>query len=123
MLGRVAQLLGLQRKSSGQTAEAVQGGLRAPEPTCDFTIPNFTLLFQKLAFVENLCGPRRNSWKDPALCCNLSPGDEQANCFNVNYLRNVALVSGDTRDATSQGEQGPTGGTNVHPTPGSKEEK
>lgn len=103
-----------------------KGGLRAPKPASDFTRPSylrFTLLSQKLAFVENLCGPRRNSWKDPALCCNLSPGDEQANCFNVNYLRNVALVSGDTRDATSQGEQGPTGGANVNPTPGSKEEK
>ncbi|XP_026639860.1 extracellular matrix protein 1 isoform X3 [Microtus ochrogaster] len=92
---------------------------------CDLPFPEQACCGEdeKLAFVENLCGPRRNSWKDPALCCNLSPGDEQANCFNVNYLRNVALVSGDTRDATSQGEQGPTGGTNVNPTPGSKEEK
>lgn len=78
---------------------------------------------EKLAFIEDLCGPRKNSWKDPALCCSLSPGDKQANCFNTNYLRNVALVSGDTVDATGQREQGPTAGTNANPAPGSKEEK
>lgn len=77
---------------------------------------------EKLAFIEDLCGPRRNSWKDPALCCALSPGDKQANCFNTNYLRNVALVAGDTGNATGLGQQGPTGGTNVGPAPGSKEE-
>ncbi|XP_063137240.1 extracellular matrix protein 1 isoform X3 [Rattus norvegicus] len=77
---------------------------------------------EKLAFIEDLCGPRRNSWKDPALCCTLSPGDKQANCFNTNYLRNVALVAGDTGNATGLGQQGPTGGTNVGPAPGSKEE-
>lgn len=91
-----------------------------PHPTSD--CPCFTLLSQKLAFIEDLCGPRRNSWKDPALCCTLSPGDKQANCFNTNYLRNVALVAGDTGNATGLGQQGPTGGTNVGPAPGSKEE-
>lgn len=77
---------------------------------------------EKLAFIEDLCGPRKNSWKDPAFCCILSPGDEQANCFNTNYLRNVALVPGDTEDATGQGqgERGPTQGTNVSPSPRSK---
>lgn len=82
----------------------------------------FTLLSQKLAFIENLCGPRRNSWKDPALCCDLSPEDKQINCFNTNYLRNVALVAGDTGNATGLGEQGPTRGTDANPAPGSKEE-
>lgn len=82
----------------------------------------FTLLSQKLAFIEDLCGPRRNSWKDPALCCNLSSEDKQVNCFNTNYLRNVALVAGDTGNATGLGEQGPTGETDVNPAPGSKEE-
>ncbi|XP_031230701.1 extracellular matrix protein 1 isoform X4 [Mastomys coucha] len=77
---------------------------------------------EKLAFIEDLCGLRRNSWKDPALCCNRAPGDKQVNCFNTNYLRNVALVSGDTGNATGLGEQGPTGGTNVSPAHGSKEE-
>ncbi|XP_028645472.1 extracellular matrix protein 1 isoform X3 [Grammomys surdaster] len=73
---------------------------------------------EKLAFIEDLCGSRRNSWKDPALCCDLPPGDKQANCFNTNYLRSVALVAGDTDNATGLGEQGPTGGTNVSPAPG-----
>lgn len=77
---------------------------------------------EKLAFIEDLCGPRRNSWKDPALCCTFSPGDKQANCFNTNYLRNVALVAGDTGNANGLGQQCPTGGTNVGPAPGSKEE-
>lgn len=77
---------------------------------------------EKLAFIENLCGPRRNSWKDPALCCDLSPEDKQINCFNTNYLRNVALVAGDTGNATGLGEQGPTRGTDANPAPGSKEE-
>ncbi|KAM6167805.1 extracellular matrix protein 1 [Erethizon dorsatum] len=75
---------------------------------------------EKLAFIDDLCGPRRNFWRDSALCCDRRPGDEQTNCFNINYLRNVALVAGDTGDAS--GEQGPTGGTNVSPAPESKEE-
>uniref|UniRef100_A0A8C9QGJ5 Extracellular matrix protein 1 n=1 Tax=Spermophilus dauricus TaxID=99837 RepID=A0A8C9QGJ5_SPEDA len=77
---------------------------------------------EKSAFVDDLCGPRRNFWRDSAFCCDLSPGDEQTNCFNINYLRNVALVAGDTGDARGQGEQVPTGGTNISPTPESKEE-
>ncbi|XP_051013675.1 extracellular matrix protein 1 [Acomys russatus] len=77
---------------------------------------------EKQAFIEDLCGPRRNSWKDPALCCSLSPGDEQTNCFNTNYLRTVALVPGDTGDAAVQKEQGPTGETNVSSTHRPKEE-
>ncbi|XP_048212922.1 extracellular matrix protein 1 [Perognathus longimembris pacificus] len=76
---------------------------------------------EKLAFVDDLCGPRRNFWNDPALCCDLVPGDEQTNCFNINYLRNVALVAGDIGGATGQGEPSPTEGTNS-PTPESKEE-
>ncbi|KAM5256429.1 extracellular matrix protein 1 [Ctenodactylus gundi] len=77
---------------------------------------------EKLAFIDDLCGPRRSFWRDSAFCCDLRPGDEQTNCFNINYLRNVALVAGDTEDAQGQGEQGPTQGTNVSPTPESKEE-
>ncbi|XP_021570878.1 extracellular matrix protein 1 isoform X3 [Carlito syrichta] len=76
---------------------------------------------EKLAFIDDLCGPRRNFWRDPALCCDLSPGDEQANCFNINYLRNVALVAGDAVKARGQGQQGPTGGTYVSSTPEPKE--
>ncbi|XP_057388369.1 extracellular matrix protein 1 isoform X4 [Balaenoptera acutorostrata] len=76
----------------------------------------------KAAFIDDLCGPRRNFWQDSAFCCKLSPGDEQINCFNTNYLRNVALVAGDIRDAKDQGEQGPTWGTNISPTPEPKEE-
>lgn len=92
---------------------------------CDLPFPEQACCGEeeKLAFVEELCGPRRNSWRDPASCCDLAPGDEQANCFNANYLRNMALVAGDTGDATSQEEQGPTGGPNVNSAPGSEEEK
>ncbi|XP_005378732.1 PREDICTED: extracellular matrix protein 1 isoform X4 [Chinchilla lanigera] len=75
---------------------------------------------EKLAFIADLCGPRRNFWRDSASCCDQRPGDGQTNCFNINYLRNVALVAGDTRDARA--ERGPTGGTNVSPAPESKEE-
>ncbi|XP_053446712.1 extracellular matrix protein 1 isoform X6 [Nycticebus coucang] len=71
---------------------------------------------EKLAFINDLCGPRRNFWRDPAFCCDLNPGDEQVNCFNTNYLRNVALVAGDTGNAKGQGEQGPTGGTKISST-------
>ncbi|XP_020011380.1 extracellular matrix protein 1 isoform X2 [Castor canadensis] len=91
---------------------------------CDLPFPEQACCAEeeKLAFIDDLCGPRRNFWKDPALCCNLIPGDEQMNCFNTNYLRNVALVAGDAGDAKGQGEQSPTRGTNISPTPGSKEE-
>uniref|UniRef100_A0A8C9AAE1 Extracellular matrix protein 1 n=1 Tax=Prolemur simus TaxID=1328070 RepID=A0A8C9AAE1_PROSS len=77
---------------------------------------------EKLAFIEDLCGPRRNFWRDPAFCCDLNPGDEQVNCFNTNYLRNVALVAGDTGNAKGQGEQGTNGGTNISSTLEPKEE-
>lgn len=69
----------------------------------------FTFLLQKLAFIEDLCGPRHNFWRDSALCCNLNPGDEQTNCFNTYYLRNVALVAGDSGDDKGQGKQGQVG--------------
>ncbi|XP_042538184.1 extracellular matrix protein 1 isoform X1 [Dipodomys spectabilis] len=91
---------------------------------CDLPFPEQACCAEeeKFAFVDDLCGPRRNFWKDTALCCDLTPGDEQTNCFNINYLRNVALVAGDSGDAPHQGEQSPTRGTNSSPTPGSKEE-
>ncbi|XP_008853453.1 extracellular matrix protein 1 isoform X2 [Nannospalax galili] len=90
---------------------------------CDLPFPEQACCAEeeKLAYVDDLCGPRRNSWKDSALCCDLVPGDEQANCFNTNYLRNVALVTGDIGDAKGQGEQGPTGGTNISSAPGFEE--
>uniref|UniRef100_A0A2K5QL96 Extracellular matrix protein 1 n=1 Tax=Cebus imitator TaxID=2715852 RepID=A0A2K5QL96_CEBIM len=91
---------------------------------CDLPFPEQACCAEeeKLAFINDLCGPRRNFWRDPALCCDLSPGDEQVNCFNINYLRNVALVSGDTGNSKGQGEQGPTGGTNISSTSEPKEE-
>uniref|UniRef100_A0A673TKG7 Extracellular matrix protein 1 n=1 Tax=Suricata suricatta TaxID=37032 RepID=A0A673TKG7_SURSU len=60
---------------------------------------------EKSAFIEDLCGPHRNFWRDSAFCCTWSSGDEQTNCFNTHYLRNVALVAGDTGGAKGQGEQ------------------
>ncbi|KAM7054317.1 extracellular matrix protein 1 isoform 3-T3 [Molossus nigricans] len=76
---------------------------------------------EKSAYISDLCGAQYNLWRDPAFCCKLSPGDEQTNCFNVNYLRNVALVAGDTGDAKDQGKQDPTQGTSISPTPEPKE--
>ncbi|XP_054988544.1 extracellular matrix protein 1 isoform X2 [Sorex araneus] len=67
---------------------------------------------EKSTFIEELCGPRRNFWRDPALCCDLHPGDEQTNCFNVHYLRNVAVVNGDI----GLGEPSPTAGEDTQPT-------
>ncbi|XP_055259571.1 extracellular matrix protein 1 isoform X2 [Moschus berezovskii] len=91
---------------------------------CDLPFPEQACCAEeeKSAFIDDLCGSRRNFWRDSALCCKLSPGDEQINCFNTNYLRNVALVTGDTRDARGPGEQGPTQGTNSSPTSEPKEE-
>ncbi|XP_007109767.1 extracellular matrix protein 1 isoform X7 [Physeter macrocephalus] len=91
---------------------------------CDLPFPEQACCAEeeKSAFIDYLCGPRHNFWRDSAFCCKLSPGDEQTNCFNTNYLRDVALVAGDIRDAKDQGEQGPTWGTNISPTPESKEE-
>uniref|UniRef100_A0A452T9Z3 Extracellular matrix protein 1 n=1 Tax=Ursus maritimus TaxID=29073 RepID=A0A452T9Z3_URSMA len=75
---------------------------------CDLPFPEQACCAEekKSAFIEDLCGPRHNFWRDSALCCNLNPGDEQTNCFNTYYLRNVALVAGDNGDDKSQGEQG-----------------
>nr|XP_058936209.1 extracellular matrix protein 1 isoform X6 [Kogia breviceps] len=91
---------------------------------CDLPFPEQSCCAEeeKSAFIDYLCGPRRNFWRDSAFCCKLSPGDEQINCFNTNYLRDVALVAGDIRDAKDQGEQSPTWGTNISPTPEPKEE-
>ncbi|XP_012585456.1 PREDICTED: extracellular matrix protein 1 [Condylura cristata] len=71
---------------------------------------------EKSAFIDELCGSWRNSWHDMAFCCDLSPGDQQTNCFNTHYLRNVALVTGETGPTKDQGEQGPTQGTSVSST-------
>ncbi|KAM9687544.1 extracellular matrix protein 1 [Trichechus inunguis] len=90
---------------------------------CDLPFPEQACCVEKekSTFVENLCGSQRNSWRDPALCCDLSRGDQQSNCFNIHYLRNVALVAGDI-GAESQGEQDPTQETNTSPTLEPKEE-
>ncbi|XP_045059641.2 extracellular matrix protein 1 isoform X2 [Desmodus rotundus] len=72
---------------------------------------------EKSAYISDLCGEQSNIWRDLAFCCKLSPGDEQTNCFNINYLKNVALVSGDTEDDKGQGKQNPTQGTNISPSP------
>lgn len=91
---------------------------------CNVPLPEQACCAQeeKSAFISDLCGPRSNCWRDSAFCCKLSPGDEQTSCFNVHYLRNVALVAGDVGDAKGQGEQDPTQGTNISPTPEPKEE-
>ncbi|XP_054547539.1 extracellular matrix protein 1 [Talpa occidentalis] len=85
---------------------------------CDLPLAEQTCCAEdeKSAFIDGLCGARRNSWHDTAFCCDLSPGDEQTNCFNTNYLRNVALVSGETGPAKGQGEQDPTQETDSSPT-------
>lgn len=76
---------------------------------------------EKTSYIADLCGPQRNYWRDPAFCCKMNPGDEQTNCFNINYLRNVALVAGDWGDAKGQGKQDLTQGTTVSPTSEPKE--
>ncbi|CAK6439386.1 unnamed protein product [Pipistrellus nathusii] len=76
---------------------------------------------EKTSYISDLCGPQRDFWRDPAFCCKMSPGDEQTNCFNVNYLRNVALVAGDWGDAKGQEKQDPTQGTTSSPTSEAKE--
>ncbi|XP_045335029.1 extracellular matrix protein 1 isoform X3 [Leopardus geoffroyi] len=91
---------------------------------CDLPFPEQACCAEeeKSAFIEDLCGPRRNFWRDSAFCCNLSPGDDQTNCFNTYYLRNVALVAGDTGDAKGQGEQGQRREEISAPPPEPKEE-
>nr|XP_010587777.1 extracellular matrix protein 1 isoform X2 [Loxodonta africana] len=91
---------------------------------CDLPFPEQACCAEeeKSAFIENLCGPRHNSWQDPARCCDLSPGDKQTNCFNIQYLRNVAVVAGDTGDAKDPGEQDPNQETNISPTQKPSEE-
>lgn len=90
---------------------------------CDLPLPEQACCAEeeKSAFISDLCGPQRNFWRDPAFCCKLRPGDEQTNCFNINYLRDVALVAGDSGDAKGQEKQDPTQGTNTSPTPERKE--
>uniref|UniRef100_A0A8C4PG03 Extracellular matrix protein 1 n=1 Tax=Equus asinus asinus TaxID=83772 RepID=A0A8C4PG03_EQUAS len=110
VLTKHKQIPGLIRKMTARCCE-----LPFPEQAC-------CAEEEKSAFIDELCGSRRSFWTDSAFCCDLNSGDEQTNCFNTNYLRNVALVAGDTRDAKGQGEQGPTQGTNISPTPGPKEE-
>lgn len=85
---------------------------------CDLPFPEQACCAQeqKSAFISDLCGLQSNCWRDSAFCCKLSPGDEQTNCFNIHYLRNVALVSGDMRDTQGQGHQDPTQGANISST-------
>lgn len=90
---------------------------------CDLPLPEQACCAEeeKSAFISDLCGPQRNFWRDPAFCCKLRPGDEQTSCFNINYLRDVALVAGDSGDAKGQEKHDPTQGTNTSPTPERKE--
>ncbi|XP_042638251.1 extracellular matrix protein 1 [Orycteropus afer afer] len=85
---------------------------------CDLPFPEQACCAEeeKSTFINNLCGPHQNSWRDPAFCCDLSPGDKQINCFNIHYLRNVAVVAGDTGDTKDQGEQDPAQETSISPT-------
>ncbi|KAM5294380.1 extracellular matrix protein 1 isoform 2-T2 [Glossophaga mutica] len=86
---------------------------------CDLPLPEQACCAEeeKSAYISNLCGEQRSIWRDLAFCCKLRPGDEQTNCFNVNYLKNVALVAGDTEDDKGQEKQNPTQGTNISPSP------
>ncbi|XP_072500808.1 extracellular matrix protein 1 isoform X3 [Notamacropus eugenii] len=59
---------------------------------------------EKYAFIEDLCGSRRNSWRDINFCCDETPGDGQTSCFNTHYLRNVALVAGVAQKPKDQQE-------------------
>ncbi|XP_077628668.1 extracellular matrix protein 1 isoform X1 [Crocuta crocuta] len=94
VLSKHKQIPGLIRNMTARCCE-----LPFPEQAC-------CAEEEKSTFIEDLCGPQRNSWRDSALCCNLSSGEKQTNCFNTYYLRNVALVAGDTGDAKGQGKQG-----------------
>ncbi|XP_006755705.1 PREDICTED: extracellular matrix protein 1 isoform X3 [Myotis davidii] len=91
---------------------------------CDLPLPEQACCAEeeKTSFISELCGPQRNFWRDPAFCCRMDPGDEQANCFNINYLKNVALVAGDSGDAKGQGKHDPTQETNTSP-PSEPQEK
>ncbi|XP_036199634.1 extracellular matrix protein 1 isoform X10 [Myotis myotis] len=91
---------------------------------CDLPLPEQACCAEeeKTSFISDLCGPQRNFWRDPALCCRMNPGDEQTNCFNINYLKNVALVAGDSGDAKGQGKHDPTQKTNTSP-PSEPQEK
>ncbi|KAG8509229.1 Extracellular matrix protein 1 [Galemys pyrenaicus] len=91
---------------------------------CDLPTPQRACCAEdeKAAYIEELCGSRLSSWHDTAFCCDLSPGDEQINCFNNNYLRNVAVVTGETGATRDQGEREPTQGTNLSPTLEPREE-
>ncbi|XP_044528568.1 extracellular matrix protein 1 isoform X2 [Gracilinanus agilis] len=71
---------------------------------------------EKSIFIRDLCGSRRDLWRDTEYCCDQSPGDEQTCCFNIHYLRNVALVAG-----VSQKPRGTTELPLVTPTPEHKE--
>ncbi|XP_028358986.1 extracellular matrix protein 1 isoform X1 [Phyllostomus discolor] len=86
---------------------------------CDLPLPEQACCAEeeKSAYISDLCGEQRSIWRDLAFCCKLSPGDEQINCFNINYLKNVALVAGDTEDDKGQRKQNPTQGTNTSPSP------
>ncbi|KAM9004869.1 extracellular matrix protein 1 isoform X2 [Sarcophilus harrisii] len=77
---------------------------------------------EKSAFIEDLCGSRRDSWRDSDYCCDEKPGDEQTNCFNIHYLRNVALVAGVAQKPKDQQETGTTELPPASPTPEHKGE-
>ncbi|XP_063002019.1 extracellular matrix protein 1 [Elgaria multicarinata webbii] len=47
----------------------------------------------KSQFITALCGTQRNTWRDSKECCSQSEELARNNCFNVNYLASVPLVS------------------------------
>ncbi|XP_027717943.1 extracellular matrix protein 1-like isoform X2 [Vombatus ursinus] len=72
---------------------------------------------EKSAFIEDLCGSRRDTWRDTDFCCDETPGYGQTSCFNAYYLRNVALVAGVAQKPKDQPGTGTTELPPASPTP------
>ncbi|XP_020860169.2 LOW QUALITY PROTEIN: extracellular matrix protein 1 [Phascolarctos cinereus] len=91
---------------------------------CKLPLPEqgFCAEEEKSAFIKDLCGSRRDSWRDTNLCCDETPGYGQTSCFNAHYLRNVALVAGVAQKPKDQPGPGTTELPPASPTPEHKGE-
>uniref|UniRef100_A0A8D2IK54 Extracellular matrix protein 1 n=2 Tax=Varanus komodoensis TaxID=61221 RepID=A0A8D2IK54_VARKO len=47
----------------------------------------------KSEFIATICGPQRNTWKDPKRCCSQTEDKARGGCFNRNYLAQVPVAS------------------------------
>nr|XP_020653868.1 extracellular matrix protein 1 isoform X2 [Pogona vitticeps] len=67
------------------------------EPCCPLQAEQRTQCAQetKSQFIANICSSQKKTWKDPQKCCAREESQARDDCFNLNYLSDVAYAAVD----------------------------